>query len=67
MKTREIKQKEKDLIQLIANGWKDGEIAKQMGLSYSTIRLRVNTLLDKSGTLNRTQLVYWATKNGVIN
>ena len=67
MKTREIKQKEKDLIQLIANGWKDDEIAQRMGLSYSTIRLRVNNLLRKSGMINRTQLVYWATKNGVIN
>lgn len=66
-RTREITQKEKDLLQLVANGWKDSEIQDRLSISSSTIRNRLESLYVKTETFNRPQLVYWACKNGILN
>lgn len=61
-----ITPKEVKIIELIASGYTDKEIAKIMNTSYSSIRGLFNTLLIKTGTVNRPHLVSWSYREKII-
>ena len=61
-----ITNREKQLIEMIAGGFKDEETSERLGIQVQTIRGMVNTILKKTDTNNRPQLVCWALQNGVI-
>lgn len=65
-RTRELTEKEKDLLQLIANGWKDSEIKAVLNIGASAIRHRLNAMMLKTATVNRPSLIYWACKNDIL-
>lgn len=61
-----ITPKEKKVIEFIAAGYTDNEIAEDVKLSYSSVRNIFGNLLIKTGAVNRPHLVNWAYKNGVL-
>ena len=65
-KETHITSREKQLIEMIANGYSDMETSERLGIALQTIRGKVNTILKKTETNNRPQLVFWAIQNGVI-
>lgn len=67
-KTREIKltKREKDIIQLISEGYTDIEISEETGNSYSALRSVITNLYRKTSTLNRPHLVRWAFIKGIL-
>lgn len=65
-KSRGLRPLEKKIIELIAGGFTDEDIAKEINLSYTTIRAYVSNLLSYSKTVNRPNLIYWAVTNGII-
>ena len=54
----------KDILELIANGFSNNEIAKQLYMSEGTVRNTISIILDKLELRDRTQLAiyYWQTK-----
>ncbi len=67
-KTRKtsITPKEKKIIELIALGYTDREIADLLKTTYSSIRNVFNNLLIKTGTVNRPHLVSWAYRENIM-
>lgn len=59
--------REKDILELIANGFSNKEIAKQIYISEGTVRNTISIILDKLELRDRTQLAiyYWQTKVNV--
>lgn len=67
-KTRKttITPKENKIIELISLGYTDKEIANLLNTSYSSVRNIFNTLLIKTGTVNRPHLVSWAYRENIM-
>lgn len=65
-KEKALTQKEIKIIELIAGGFTDDEIAAELKLSYSTIRMHAAKLLNKTRCPNRANLIYWACTNKII-
>ena len=61
-----ITPKEKKLIEFIAAGYTDKEIAMFLNTSYSMIRKIFGNLLIKTGTVNRPHLVSWAYRENIM-
>ncbi|QEN04549.1 response regulator transcription factor [Thiospirochaeta perfilievii] len=56
-----------EVIKLICQGLKNLEIADELGLSLATIKNRVGSILSKTNLNDRTQIVIYAVKNGLLN
>lgn len=55
-----------DVLNLVAEGWSNKEIARTLGLAEGTVKLHVTALLRSLGASNRTQAVSIARTNGLI-
>lgn len=55
-----------EIITFISKGYTDLETAEKLNLSKSTIFEGVKLALRNTNTVNRTHLVAWALRNGVI-
>lgn len=63
-KTTLLTPRENDILELIANGLNNKEIAGQLYISEGTIRNTISIILDKLELRDRTQLAiyYWQMK-----
>lgn len=63
-KESQLTPRENDILELIANGLSNKEIAKQLYISEGTIRNTISIILEKLGLRDRTQLAiyYWQNK-----
>jgi DNA-binding NarL/FixJ family response regulator len=59
-------KREKDVLQLLANGQTNREIAERLEISAETVKEHVKHLLTKIGVADRTQAAVWAVRNGMI-
>ena len=55
---------ERRILQLLAEGLSNREIAVQVHLSQNTVKFHVRQLLQKTGATNRTELAHQATRDG---
>ncbi len=62
----EFTSREKDVVALVATGASNAEIAQILGLSETTIKSHVSSVLAKRGLRNRVQLVVWAFRSGLV-
>lgn len=60
-----LSQRERQILQLIADGKQNVEIASQLYLSPSTVKNRVAELLDKLGLDNRVEAAVYAVRSGL--
>jgi DNA-binding NarL/FixJ family response regulator len=63
----QLKEYERDLVRLIAEGLKNGQIAVRLGLSEKTVRNRLSSLFDKLGVNDRLGLAVYAFEHGLLN
>ncbi|UJB71098.1 GAF domain-containing protein [Acaryochloris sp. 'Moss Beach'] len=56
-----LSEREQEIMQLLSQGFRDRDIAKQLHISESTVRFHVNNTLTKLKAKNRYQAVYEAT------
>jgi len=66
-KDNELSVNELNVLNYIAKGLTNKEIAENMGLSEKTIKSHVSNMFLKIGVTNRTALLVKSIKNGLIN
>jgi DNA-binding NarL/FixJ family response regulator len=58
--------RELDVVELVATGRANKEIAERLSISERTARTHVSSILAKLGLESRTQLALWAVHNGFV-
>lgn len=61
-----LSERELQIIELVANGLTNLEIAKQLEISKRTVDNHISNILTKTKTDNRVELVRWAIQWGKI-
>jgi DNA-binding NarL/FixJ family response regulator len=64
---RGLTPKEKEVLQLIAEGYSSKEIAKEFGLSLNTIHVHRNNIMTKLNIHKQAELVRYAIKEGIAH
>ena len=62
----ELSEREREVLQLSAEGWGSGEIGKKLFLSPKTVDTYRSRLMQKLGLTHRTELVRFALETGVL-
>jgi DNA-binding NarL/FixJ family response regulator len=62
----ELTEREQNVLALIVRGYDNGEIARQLYVSPSTVKRHIEALLDKLGVANRVQAAVSAVRNGLV-
>ena len=63
----ELSQREHDVLRLVVQGCENGEIAKRLHISASTVKHHVSGLIAKLGVENRVQAVVLALRLGLVD
>ena len=63
----ELTAREQDVMQLIADGKTNQEIADDLVISESTVKTHVSNILAKLHLKDRTQIAIYALKHGLLN
>ncbi len=58
-----LSKREITVLQRIENGHSNKEIARDLDISDSTVKVHVRAILQKTGTKNRTQAAIWASQH----
>lgn len=61
----QLTERELDVLKLVAEGQPNRDIAATLGISATTVRTHVSSLLTKLGLTNRTQLALFASQQGL--
>jgi DNA-binding NarL/FixJ family response regulator len=61
-----LSERELQIIELVANGLTNLEIAKQLEISKRTVDNHISNILTKTKTDNRVELVRWALQWGKV-
>lgn len=59
--------REKDILQLVGQGFSNRAIAKELGIAENTVRNRLSTIFDKLHVNNRTQAARYALRKGLAS
>ena len=59
-------EKEKRVLQHLAEGWSNKEIAQKTGMALRTVEAHISKIYKKLGTTSRAKAVLWAKENGLI-
>jgi DNA-binding NarL/FixJ family response regulator len=65
--THELTSRELDVLRLVATGKPNKAIATELSISERTVRAHVSSVLSKLGHRSRTQLAFWAVRNGLVS
>jgi DNA-binding NarL/FixJ family response regulator len=58
--------REREILEVLAEGLADKEIAARLSVSTATVRTHVNAILAKTGARSRTQALILAVRHGVV-
>ena len=61
-----LSEREQEVIELLAQGCRDREVAERLYISERTVKFHVKNILAKLQVRTRVQAVYFATKQGWI-
>ena len=67
MTTGSLKKRERDVLDMVADGLSAQEIAEQINLSTRTVEWHMHQAMRKLGAKNRVQAVVLAIRNGLIS
>jgi len=62
-----LSPREREVLELVGEGYENAEIAKRLYLSQSTVKNHVSRLLEKLGAENRVQAVVFGIRHGLVN
>jgi two-component system, NarL family, response regulator len=63
----ELRERELEILSLIAQGMSNATIATALSISENTVKTHVNRILSKLGVSDRTQAVIVAVKRGIVS
>jgi DNA-binding NarL/FixJ family response regulator len=63
----DLTPREQDVLELLAEGASNKEIARRLGISASTVKFHVRSVADKLGADGRTDAVAHALRRGFVN
>ena len=58
--------REQEILNLVCQGLSNDEIARRLVVATTTVKTHVKSLLTKTGSRSRVELVIWAAKNGLL-
>lgn len=58
--------REREILEVLAEGLADKEIAARLSVSIATVRTHVNAILAKTGARSRTQALILAVRHGIV-
>ncbi|MCU0719187.1 MAG: response regulator transcription factor [Pirellula sp.] len=61
-----LTRRESDVLEKLASGMTNREIAATFGISYETVKEHVQHILRKIGVSDRTQAAVWAVRNNLV-
>lgn len=61
-----LTKRESDVLEKLASGMTNREIAASLGISYETVKEHVQHILRKIGVSDRTQAAVWAVRNQLL-
>ena len=61
-----LTRRESEVLEQLAHGLTNKEIALALGISYETVKEHVQHILRKVGVNDRTQVAVWAVRNGLV-
>jgi two-component system response regulator NreC len=64
---RTLTQREREVVSLIAQGYKNREAAEQLGISVKTVETHRANIMNKLALPNLAQLIHYAIKTGLIS
>ena len=62
----DLSERERGVLQRIATGDSNKEIADRLFISESTVKKHSNSIYEKLGVATRAQMIVWAWRNGVV-
>lgn len=62
-----LTSRELEVLELIAKGMTNGDIAAALGISNGTVKIHVNNILSKLGVSDRTQATATALQRGIVH
>lgn len=63
---RELLKREKEVVQLIATGYKNREVAGKLGMAVKTVETHRANIMNKLALRNVAQLICYAIQKGMI-
>jgi NarL family two-component system response regulator LiaR len=66
-RTVELKERELEVLRLLARGMTNPQIADSLSLSLSTIKFYVSAILEKLDVDTRTEAAAWAIQHGIVS
>jgi two-component system response regulator NreC len=66
VRPRELSRREKEVVQLVAMGYKNKEVAEKLGVATKTVETHRANIMNKLALRNIAQLIRYAIKKGFV-
>ena len=61
-----LSQRETEVLYLVARGLANKQVARELGITESTVKTHVSGILAKLGLASRTQIALYAARTGLV-
>ena len=61
-----LTKREREVLVLAAQGMANKQIAKEMGITETTVKAHLTNVFQRIGVADRTQAVIWAERHGIL-
>ncbi len=66
VRPRELSKREKEVVQLVAMGYKNREVAEKLGIAAKTVETHRANIMNKLALRNVAQVIHYAIRKGLI-
>jgi two-component system response regulator NreC len=66
VRPRELSKREKEVVQLVAMGYKNKEVAEKLGVATKTVETHRANIMNKLALRNIAQLIRYAIQKGLV-
>jgi len=66
IRPRELTKREREVVKLVAEGYKNKEVAEELGISVKTVETHRSNIMNKLAFRNVSQLIRYAIQKGLV-